>query len=418
MTQTATPNLADPRFKARPHPFYARLRSEAPVHRVQLPDRQIAWLVTRYDDVAAALKDPRFAKNPQNAQPVGRRRRDPWVPAFARPLTRNMLDLDEPDHTRLRVLVQKAFTPRYVEQLQSRIQAISDQLLDAVQHERSLDLMAAYALPLPVTIIAEMLGVPPRHRATFTRWSNSLVAVSSTWERLRVVPTVWLFIRYLRRLIAYRRAHPGDDLTSGLIRAETERDRLSADELLAMIVVLLIAGHETTVNLIGGGTLALLEHPDQLDRLKQDPSLIKSAIEELLRYTSPVDIATERFAREDIVIAGQSIPQGEQMLAVIGSANHDERKFADPDGLDITRHPNEHLAFGQGRHYCLGAPLARLEGAIAISTLLRRMPDLRLAQPPESLSWRRGIFLRGLGRFRSPAKRRGQESVHSWHAHP
>jgi cytochrome P450 PksS len=396
MIQFPTPDLADPRFKANPHPFYTRLRAHAPVYRVELPDRQIAWLVTRYDDVAATLKDPRLAKDPQNAQPIGRRRREKWVPGFARPAARNMLDLDEPDHTRLRVLVQKAFTPRYVEQLSGRIQAICDQLLAAVQDATSFDLMAAYAQPLPVTIISEMLGVPPHHRAQFARWSNSMVAVSTTWDRLRIVPTVWFFFRYLRRLIAYRRVRPGDDLTSALIRVESEHDRLSADELLAMLVILLIAGHETTVNLIGSGTLALLEHPDQLDRLKQDPSLIKPAIEELLRYTSPVDIATERYAREDMVIAGQPILQGEQVLGVLGSANHDERKFSDPDGLDIARQPNEHLAFGQGRHYCLGAPLARLEGAIAISTLLRRVPDLHLAQPVTSLRWRKSVQLRGL----------------------
>jgi cytochrome P450 len=403
MIQIPTPDLADPRFKANPHPFYTRLRADAPVFRVALPDRQIAWLVTRYDDVVATLKDPRLAKDPQNAQPIGRRRREPWVPGFARPLVRNMLDLDEPDHTRLRVLVQKAFTPRYVEQLSGRIQAICDQLLDAVQDTSSFDLMAAYAQPLPVTIISEMLCVPPHHRARFAHWSNSMVATATTWDRLRIVPTVWLFIRYLRRLIAYRRVRPGDDLTSALIRVESEHDRLSADELLAMLVILLIAGHETTVNLIGSGTLALLEHPDQLDRLRHEPSRIKPApslinptIEELLRYTSPVDIATERYAREDMVIAGQPIPQGDQVLGVLGSANHDPCKFSDPDRLDIARQPNEHLAFGQGRHYCLGAPLARLEGAIAISTLLRRVPDLRLAQPPASLRWRKSVQLRGL----------------------
>ena len=396
MLQIATPNLADPRFKANPHPFYAQLRNEAPAFRVALPDRQVAWLITRYDDAAAMLKDPRLANDPQNAQPIGRRRRDPWVPGFARAVARNMLDVDEPDHTRLRALVQKAFTPRYVEHLSGRIQAICDQLLDAVQDETSFDLMAAYALPLPVTIIAEILGVPPHHRAKFAHWSNRMVAVSTIWERLQVIPTVWFFIRYLRRLIAYRRVRPGDDLTSALIRVESEHDRLSADELLAMLFVLLIAGHETTVNLIGSGTLALLEHPDQLDRLKHDPSLIKPAIEELLRYTSPVEIASERYAREDVVIAGQAIPQGEQVLGVLGSANHDERKFSDPDRLDVARQPNEHLAFGQGRHYCLGAPLARLEGAIAINTLLRRMPDLRLAQPSDSLRWRKSVQLRGL----------------------
>jgi cytochrome P450 len=400
VSQIATPNLADPRFKANPHPFYARLRAGAPAYRARLADRRVAWLVTRYDDVAAALKDPRLVKDRLNAAPAGRRGRGPWMPGFVKPLTRNMLDLDEPDHTRLRTLVQKAFTPRLVEWLRARIQALCDRLLEGAQRGGSLDLIAAYALPLPVTIIAEMLGVPPRHRARFSRWSNRVVAVSSARDLLLALPHLWLFMRYLRRLIEHRRLHPRDDLTSGLVHAEEAGDRLSEDELLAMVFLLLVAGHETTVNLIGSGMLALLQHPDQLDRLKRDPSLIKPAVEELLRYTSPVEIATERFAREDMVIAGVSIPRGEQVLAVIGSANRDERKFADPDALDITRQPNEHLAFGQGRHYCLGAPLARLEGAIAISTLLRRMPDLRLARPAERLRWRRGMFLRGLKELR------------------
>jgi len=396
MTELVMLNLADPRFKANPHPFYARLRAEAPVYRVRLPDRQHAWLVTRYDDAAGALRDPRLVHDRMNAVTAEQRGREPWTPGFAQPLTLNMLDRDEPDHTRLRTLVQKAFTPRMIEQLRSQIEGLCDRLLDAAQREHALDLVAAYAMPLPVTIIAEMLGVPESHHARFSRWSNMLVGVSSIWDRIRVVPQVWLFVRYLRRLIDARRANPRDDLISGLVQAEADGDYLSRDELLAMVFMLLIAGFETTVNLIGSGTLALLEHPDQFDRLKQDPSLIKPAVEELLRYTSPLDIASERSAREDMVIASQTISRGEQVLAVIGSANRDERKFAGAHRLNITRQPNEHLAFGQGRHYCLGAPLARLEGAIAIGTLLRRMPDLRLTRPSDPLRWRRGVFLRGL----------------------
>ena len=394
--QSATPNLADPRFKADPHPFYARLRAKVPVYRVRLADRQSAWLVTRYDDVAATLKDQRLAKDRSNAAPVGRRRREPWMPGFVRPLTRNMLDLDEPDHTRLRALVHRAFTPRLVEQLRTRIQTRCDRLLDAARRRDTLDLVAAYAFPLPISIIAEMLGVPARHRGRFRRWSDSVVAVSSARDLVLALPHLWLFMRYLRRLIDHRRAHPRDDLLTGLIQAEEAGDRLSDDELLAMVFLLLVAGHETTVNLIASGTLALLRHPDQLNRLKQEPTLVRPAVEELLRYTSPVEIATERFAREELVIAYQTIARGDQVLAVIGSANRDERQFPDPDMLDITRQPNEHLAFGQGRHYCLGASLARLEGAVAIGTLLRRMPDVRLARPRQPLRWRRGLFLRGL----------------------
>ena len=307
-----------------------------------------------------------------------------------------MLDLDAPDHTRLRTLVHKAFTPRLVEQLRGRIQALADDLLDAAQRKGSLELVSDYALPVPLTIIAELLGVPTDDRHKFRRWSNRLVSVSSSRDLLWAIPYGWAFMRYLRQLFERRRADPRDDLVTALVRAEEAGDTLSEDELLAMVFLLLVAGHETTVNLIASGTLALLQHPDQMARLRDDPSLIKSAVEELLRYTSPVEMATERFAREDVTIAGTTIPRGEVVLAVIGSANRDERQFENPDILDLTRDPNRHLAFGQGGHYCLGAPLARLEGQIAITTLLHRMPRLRLAAAPESLRWRRGLFLRGL----------------------
>jgi cytochrome P450 PksS len=223
-----------------------------------------------------------------------------------------------------------------------------------------------------------------------------MVSVSASLDLLTAVPQIWLFMRYLRGLFAQRRAKPQDDLITALVQAEEAGDRLSEDELLAMVVILLIAGHETTINLIGNGTLVLMQHPEQLNRLRQNPALIHSAIEELLRYTSPVDMATERFAREDVAIGGVTIPRGDQVLAVLGSANHDERQFSHPDMLDITREPNKHLAFGQGVHYCLGAPLARLEAQIALNTLLRRLPNLGLKGAPESLHWRKGLFIRGL----------------------
>jgi cytochrome P450 PksS len=242
-----------------------------------------------------------------------------------------------------------------------------------------------------------MLGVPREDRHAFHGWSNAVVSAgSSTWGLLKAVPNAGALIRYLRRIIKKRRADPQDDLVSALARAEEAGDTLSEDELLAMVFLLLVAGHETTVNLIGNGTLALLEHPDQREKLRNAPQLIKPALEELLRFASPVETATERYAREDVTIAGVTIPRGEMVFAVIASANRDDRQFANPDALDITREPNKHLAFGLGPHFCLGAPLARLEGEIAISTLLRRAPDLRLAVPPERLRWRRGLLLRGL----------------------
>jgi cytochrome P450 len=302
---------------------------------------------------------------------------------------------------RLRALVSKAFTPRLIERLRGRIEALCEELLDAMERERkrkgATDLVAGYALHLPATVIAELLGVPAEDHARFHSWSNRLVSVSSGREMLRAVPAALSFVRYLRKLVEQRRAGPEDDLLTALIRAEEAGDKLSEDELLAMAFLLLVAGHETTVNLIASGTLALLEHPEQTARLRRDPSLVKPAVEELLRYTSPVEMATERYARQDTEIAGRRIAGGGLILAVLGSANRDDRHFEDPDVLDLARDPNRHLAFGRGGvHHCLGAPLARMEGQIALSALLRRFPGARLAMAPESLHWRRGLFLRGL----------------------
>jgi cytochrome P450 len=391
------PDLASPAFKANPYPFYARLRAEAPVWRVTLRDRRTAWLVTRYEDVAGVLKDDTFAKDKLNAMDPDQRAKTPWVPGFLKPLERNMLDLDDPDHARLRALVSKAFTPRLIERLRGRIEALCEELLDAMERESGTDLVAGYALPLPATVIAELLGVPAEDHARFHRWSNRLVSVSSGRDMLRALPAALAFVRYLRNLVERRRADPEDDLITALIRVEEAGDRLSEDELLAMAFLLLVAGHETTVNLIASGTLALLEHPEQTTRLRRDPSLTKTAVEELLRYTSPVEMATERYARKDTEIRDTRIPRGGLVLAVLGSANRDERHFENPDVLDLARDPNRHLAFGRGGvHHCLGAPLARMEGQIAMTALLRRFPDARLAMAPEDLHWPRGLFLRGL----------------------
>jgi cytochrome P450 PksS len=390
-------NIASPQFKANPYPFYARLRAEAPVFPVRLPDKQRAWLVTRYDDVVMVLKDERFAKDRRNALTPEQLARQPWMPAFARPLARNMLDLDPPDQTRLRALVQKAFTPRLVEQMRQRIQGLTDELLDAVRGRNQIDLIRDYALPVPTTIIAEMLGVPVEDRHRFHRWSRVLLGASSSRAGIwTAIPGIWLFMRYLRKFIRARRANPQDDLVSALVQAEEAGERLSEDELVALVMLLLVAGHETTVNLIGNGMLALLENADQMDKLRSDPGLIKSAVEELLRFHSPVEMATERFPRQDVTVAGTRIPRGEMVLAVIASANRDERQFVNADILDLAREPNKHVSFGQGVHFCLGAPLARLEGQLAINTLLRRTGRLALAVAPEALRWRRGLVLRGL----------------------
>jgi cytochrome P450 PksS len=393
----AAVNIADPHFKADPFPFYARLRAEAPVYRTTLPTREPAWLVTRYDDAVAVLKDERFVKDKANALTPAQLARQPWFRKLFKSLQRQMLSTDAPDHTRLRALVSQAFTPRLVEQMRDRVQALTDQLLDPVQARGRLDLIRDFALPLPSVVIAEMLGVPPADRHAFHRWSNALMsAAQSTWHLFYAVPNTLLFLRYLRKIIQKRRADPRNDLVSALIRAEEAGDRLSQDELLAMVLLLLVAGHETTVNLIGSGMLALLEHPRQTEKLRHDPRLIRPAVEELLRFTSPVDLATERYAREDVTLGGVTIPRGEMVYVALASANRDERHFPNPDALDITREPNKHLSFGLGAHFCLGAPLARLEGQLAINTLLRRLPHLRLTVAPSQLRWRRGLLLRGL----------------------
>ncbi len=391
MPPIAHVNIASSEFKADPFPFYAQLRSEAPVYRTMLPDKRNVWLVTRYNDVLTVLKDDRFGKDKINA------RTPPWLPGMFKPLLRNMLDVDVPDHTRLRGLVQKVFTARLIENLRERIQDLADKLLHQVQAEGRMDLIRDYAIPIPTTIIAEMLGVPAKDQYKFHRWSSSAISsTSSRWGLVFALPHGVAFLRYIRSLVKATRVYAEDDLVTALVRAEEAGDQLSEDELVAMIFLLLVAGHETTVNLIGNGTFALLENPDQINRLRDNPALIKAAVEELLRYNGPLETATERYTREDTAVAGVTVPRGELVFAVLASANRDEQQFEDADRLDLGREPNPHLAFGFGIHYRLGASLARLEGQIAIATLLRRIPNLKIAIPSNALRWRRGLVLRGL----------------------
>ncbi|MCB0195075.1 MAG: cytochrome P450 [Anaerolineae bacterium] len=389
-------NLLDPAFKANPYPTYAALRSAAPVHRVTLPEGQSVWLITRYDDVVTVLKDDRFVKDWRNAKTPEQIVQIPHQAEVLAKLDHNLLKLDPPDHTRLRALVHKAFTPHLVAGLRDRIQTIADTLLDAVQAKGKLDLIADYAFPLPIIVIAELLGVPAEDRDKFRAWSDMAVSTTSYAEVEKTASAMLDFTAYLGVLFEARRAAPQDDLISALVLSEEVGDKLTEDELFAMVYLLLVAGHETTVNLIGNGTLALLQHPDQLARLKADPTLIESAIEELLRYDGPVETSTGRYASEDIAIGGAVIPRGEMVFVVIGSADHDPEQFPNPETLDIGRDIDRHVAFGMGPHYCLGAPLARLEGRIAINTLLRRLPNLRLEVAPETLSWKPGLVLRGL----------------------
>lgn len=391
-------DITDARFKANPFPFYAQLRDEAPVFPVTISVRgkQRAWLVTRYDDVLAVLKDDkRFVKNPRNAMSPAQLKKAPRMPALFKSLERNLLGLDGADHDRLKALVHKAFTPRMVEQMRDQTQAQVDAILDRAERNGGMELIGEYALPIPLTIIGRILGVPEEDEATFGRWARAFTTISSR-NPIFALPSILRFINYPRTLIAKRRADPRDDLISALVQARDGSDQLTDDEIVAMAVLLLTAGHETTVNLIGSGTLALLQHPDQLARLREEPTLIKSAIEELVRFVVPAETATERYATEDVTIAGTTIPKGELVLAVIASANRDPRHFDQPDVLNIARTNNKHLSFGQGIHYCLGAPLSRLEGQIAISTLVKRAPNLRLKVAPDQLRWRKSFIVRGL----------------------
>ena len=383
-------DLARPQFKATPYPFYARLRREEPVCRISAVFLD-AWLVTRYDDAVTVLRDPRISKN------IASKMR--YIPRFARPLTDHMLGRDPPDHTRLRALVSKAFTPRRIEEMRGRVEAVCGTLLSALRPGEPFDLVRDYALPLPLAVISGMLGIPERDRRRFHAIIRGGIAIGAPTRALDVplsLPYVWLLMRYFRKLFAERRAHPGDDLLTALVQAEEAGDRLSENELMGTSVLLLFAGYETTVNLIASGALALLEHPAQRDRFVGDPAVGASAIEELLRFTSPLEITPPSLAREDIAIGRVTIRKGDLVSAVLGSANRDESQFRDPDALDIAREPNRHLAFGQGIHFCLGAPLARMEGQNPHAMLLRRFPGLRLSRPAASLRWRKLLPLRGL----------------------
>jgi cytochrome P450 len=385
-----------PEFHANPYPFYHALREKDPVHQSPMG----FWVLTRYDDVVTSLRDPRY----------GRDSFAPLIEATYGPetaegnLPRSMLMRDPPDHTRLRALVNKAFTPRVIEGMRAHIQAVVDRLLDKVQGARSMDVIDDLAYPLPVTVICEMLGVSLDDQDAIRGWSSdiarSLDAIGLMADPdivARGVAARRNLTEYFRRLLPERRQHPKADLLSLLIGVEEQGDKLNEGELLAMCLLLFIAGHETTVNLIGNGTLALLEHPDQMARFKDDPALIPSAIEELLRYDSPVQW-TARITNADVEAGGREIPSGSMIIAAIGAANRDPSHFPDPDRLDIARADNRHVSFGFGIHFCLGAPLARVEGQIALGTLLRRIPDLAL-QTGATLDWRESSALRGLKRL-------------------
>jgi cytochrome P450 len=385
-----------PEFHADPYPFYRRLRDKEPVHRSPMG----FYVLTRYEDCVAVLRDQRFGREEFQQMLTAVYGDESEKPA----LPRSMLFRDPPDHTRLRALVSKAFTPRMIEALRDHIQEIVDRLLDRVAGQGGMDVIEDLAYPLPVTVICEMLGVPVDDHAAIRGWSadiaRSLDAIGLPSDQAIVERgrrSRRALADYFRALVPVRRAAPQNDLLSGLLAAEEAGDTLSGDEVIAMCLLLFIAGHETTVNLIGNGTLALLRHPDQLARLQAEPALIANAVEELLRYDSPVQ-RTARIATSDVEIAGHPIAGGSMVITALGAANRDPAQFPDPDRLDVTRRDVRHISFGYGIHFCLGAPLARVEGQIALGTLLRRLPGLASAEPaPE---WRESSVLRGLKRLR------------------
>lgn len=378
------------------HTLYERLRRKGPVHAAVMPDGLRVWMVTRYVDARAALASPLLSKDSGRASPLHDRqaleRRTPRA-RFAEALNAHMLNMDPPDHTRLRKLVGKAFTVRRVELLRQRIEEITKDLLDELDGRDEAELLGAFAFPLPLTVICELFGVPEADRARFRSWSN-IIARHSYTDAAR--DASFSVAELLFGLVARKRRHPEDDLLTALVQASDDDDRLDEVEVVSMAFLLLSAGHETTAHLIGNSVLTLLSYPDQLAALRADSALLPKAIEELLRYQGPGGTTTLRFTTAPVSLGEVEIPEGEFVVIALESANRDQARFHDADRLDIGREPNGHLAFGHGIHHCLGAPLARLEGQIAIGRLLERFPGLALAVDPQHLKWRDNMLFRGM----------------------
>ncbi|POX40059.1 cytochrome P450 [Streptomyces sp. Ru73] len=402
MQKTPTPDRPEPLDPAQllddPYAAYEELREAGPVHRITGPDGQPAWLVTRYADVRAALADPRLSLDKRNGA-AGYR-------GFSLPpaLDANLLNMDPPDHTRIRRLVVKAFTPGRVEKLRAPVAKVAHDLLDAVADRGSADLIADYAGPLPIIVICDLLGVPEGDRRDFRAWTDQLITPDPNRPGA-MKEAIGAMLAFFTGLIATKRAEPGDDLLSDLIAVRDEPDdgtgavagdRLSEDELTSLAFLILFAGYENTVHLIGNAVLALLDHPDVLAGLRAEPAGLPAAVEEFARYDGPAPLAIRRFPVADVEIGGVTVPAGESVLLSLASANRDPERFPEPAKLDPHRDVFGHLALGHGIHYCLGAPLARMEAQTALGALIQRFPGLRLAVPRTELRWRRSIRARGL----------------------
>ncbi|MEV8598860.1 cytochrome P450 [Streptomyces griseoviridis] len=380
-------------FARDPHPTYAQLRGRGPVHRVLLPEGFTAWLVVGYEEARAALSDPRLSNDWRNSPGAADTEDDPW----ANP---HMLISDPPRHTRLRKLVVREFTPRRVQALEPRVREVTDELIGAMleRADGRADLVKDFAFPLPAAIICELLGVPFDDRDKFHRWTTQ---VTKEWNGAEAEAALAELDGYLKELLDDKRARPGDDLLSGLVRRrEEDEDALSDSEMVGLAVLLLVAGHETTTGLLSNGMLALLRHPDQLDALRADFSLLDAAVEEMLRHSGPTGTSLHRFTTEPVRIGDTDIPGGGELILIGNTpANRDPGRFPDPDRFDIRREAGGHLAFGHGIHACFGAPLARLEARTAVRSLLERCPDLALDADPARLAWYPSVMMRGLPRL-------------------
>jgi pimeloyl-[acyl-carrier protein] synthase len=386
-------HLLDPKVLANPYPLYQRLRTEDPVHWDPFLH---AWVVTRYFDVLTVLLKYSADRTPtpEKLSEMGLSVLNP----IAKVMVQQMLFLDPPAHTRLRSLASQAFTPRRVEVLRSHIQEITDSLLDTVEGEGRMDVIADLAEPLPCIVTAELLGVPVEDHRQLKAWSQDFAELLGNFQHnpdhaLRILGAVEEMTTYFRSAMRQQKSRPREGLVSSLMNAEINGDRLSEEEVIANCIVTMVGGQETTTNLIGNGILSLLRNPDQLDKLRSDLALIPSAVEELLRYESPSQ-HTARLAPEDTVLGGKEIRKRQAVIAVMGAANRDPERFSDPDRLDLARGDNRHVAFGWAAHFCFGAPLARIEGQIAFATMIRRFPNLALEAGP--LTWRSNLGLRGL----------------------